>query len=179
MKSMSLLKISSFPESIQNVKINLPNGKASEVIKKCTHAAPVPWPIIVTLRGSPPKCSIFSWTQWRAAIWSRIPKLEGFPLLFPSVLALRKPVRKLSDVQSNDIVEIHAIYFVIGKFILNIENTNDIVWAKLFNLFIPLLHFLERVSLSDIVDHKNTMRPFEMIYWHWLQTLLSCCIPDL
>ena len=120
MKSMSLLKISSFPESIQNVKINLPNGKASEVIKKCTHAAPVPWPIIVTLRGSPPKCSIFSWTQWRAAIWSRIPKLEGFPLLFPSVLALRKPVRKLSDVQSNDIVDNTCIDWLYSSLLENL-----------------------------------------------------------
>ena len=122
MKSVSLLKISSFPESIQNVKINLPNGKASEVIKKCTHAAPVPWPIIVTLRGSPPKCSIFSWTQWRAAIWSRIPKLEGFPLLFPSVLALRKPERKLSDVQSNDIVHNTCDRFIDGQYSLLLEN---------------------------------------------------------
>ena len=101
MKSMSLFKILSFPESLQNVKINLPNGNASEVIKKCTHAAPVPWPIIVTFRGSPPKCSMFSWTQCKAAIWSRIPKLEGFPLLFPSVLALRKPARNISNVISN------------------------------------------------------------------------------
>ena len=69
----------------------LPNGKASDVIKKCTQAAPVPCPIIVTFRGSPPKCSIFSCTQCNAAIWSRIPKFDGFPLLLPSVLALRNP----------------------------------------------------------------------------------------
>ena len=68
----------------------LPSGKASEVMRKWTQAAPVPCPISVTLRGSPPKLAIFSWTQWRAAIWSKIPRLEGCRLL-PSVLALRKP----------------------------------------------------------------------------------------
>ena len=81
------------------MKTVLPSGSASEVIRKCTQAAPVPCPIIVTFRGSPPKCSIFSWTQCSAAIWSRIPKFEGLPLLLPSVLAFRKPAIQKDTVE--------------------------------------------------------------------------------
>ena len=47
----------------------LPSGKASEVMRNWTQAAPVPWPIRVTFLGSPPNLSMFSWTQCRAAIW--------------------------------------------------------------------------------------------------------------
>lgn len=72
-------------------------------MRKWTQAAPVPCPIKVTLRGSPPKLAIFSWTQCRAAIWSKIPKLEGCRLL-PSVLALRNPA-----------VESIKIIFLAGK----------------------------------------------------------------
>ncbi len=42
---------------IQNVLEFLPSGSASDVIKKWTHAAPVPWPINVTFLGSPPNFS--------------------------------------------------------------------------------------------------------------------------
>ena len=38
----------------------------------------------------PPKSSMFSCIQWRAAIWSKIPKLLGIPLELPP-LTLRKP----------------------------------------------------------------------------------------
>ena len=80
------------------MKTVLPSGSASDVIRKCTHAAPVPCPIMVTFRGSPPKCSIFSCTQCSAAIWSKIPKFEGLPLLLPSVLAFRKPAIKKTRI---------------------------------------------------------------------------------
>ena len=41
-----------------------------EAMRKWAHAAPVPCPIRVTFWGSPPNCSIFSFTQFRAATWS-------------------------------------------------------------------------------------------------------------
>ena len=46
--------------------INLPSSTAGDVIKKVAQAAPVPWPISVTLLGSPPNSATFSCSQWRA-----------------------------------------------------------------------------------------------------------------
>ena len=65
-------------------RVCLPNGSASEVMRKWAQAAPVPWPMMVTLSGSPPKRAMFSWTQWRAAIWfEQVWSLPQFS--FPSV----------------------------------------------------------------------------------------------
>lgn len=69
---------------------NLPSGTADEVMRKLIQAAPVPWPIRLMFSGSPPNSPIFSLIQWRAAIWSRSPKLAGVRDR-KSLLGLRKP----------------------------------------------------------------------------------------
>lgn len=53
--------------------VYLPSGTADDAIKNPTQAAPVPWPISVTLLGSPPNTAMFSWIQCSAAIWSMSP----------------------------------------------------------------------------------------------------------
>ena len=44
--------------------------------KEKTLCPPADSPKIVTLSGSPPKRAIFSFTQWSAAIMSKVPKFE-------------------------------------------------------------------------------------------------------
>ena len=50
-----------------------------EMVANERRAAPVPCAATVTLAGSPPKEWMFSWTQTRAAMMSRRPKLLNPP----------------------------------------------------------------------------------------------------
>lgn len=65
-----------------------PSVTLGKSINKWANTAPVPWPIIVILSGSPPKNPMFFLSQSSAAIWSHSPKLLGVLSLVPG---LRKP----------------------------------------------------------------------------------------
>lgn len=54
--------------SSQSGSIDLPSSTAGDVIRKVAQAAPVPWPIRVTLVGSPPNSATFSCSQWSATL---------------------------------------------------------------------------------------------------------------
>ena len=71
-------------------------------------AAPVPWPITVTDPLSPPKSWMFSWIQWRAAIWSKIPRLLGIPLELP-LLTFRNPESDVVVKKSAILVQNHNV----------------------------------------------------------------------
>lgn len=58
---------------------------------KLASAAPVPWPMMVMLSGSPPKAGRFSLSQWRPAMRSIRPKL---PCALPLDPVFRKPMNE-------------------------------------------------------------------------------------
>lgn len=78
----------------QKICLNLPSDamETGETIKKLMLAAPVPWPMSVTEPGFPPNSSMLSLIHWRAAIWSRSPKLLTVCSLNPG---LRNPENHL------------------------------------------------------------------------------------
>lgn len=68
------------------------DGTAREVRRKLMQAAPVPWPKMVMLSGSPPNAAMFSLSQCSAAIWSIRPQLV-MDLFSGCSFVFRKPVK--------------------------------------------------------------------------------------
>ena len=60
---------------------------AACIHQRTTFIPPPDWPKMVTLSGSPPKASIFSWIQIRAATRSSFPAFAEFLYFSPNVFA--------------------------------------------------------------------------------------------
>ena len=137
-------------------------------MRKWTQAAPVPWPISVTLLESPPKLRMFSWTQWSAAIWSKMPRLEGF--CRPSLeLEFRKPIRKKKN----------WIWPSPTRFL----NINEIYWHRFFMnvpiFILPCTLVVLLLFICKLLGSLESIRALHEKWWVEKPLMRECSIIKL